>query len=44
MRYIQTQEHPGSKALGDTWRGAARAAAGTTTTGGVVAACARRPA
>jgi hypothetical protein len=44
MRYIQTHEYPGSKANGDTRRGAARAAAGATVTGGIVAACAYRPA
>jgi hypothetical protein len=40
--YIQTQEHPGRKARGNTRRGASRAVAGTTVTGGVVAACAHR--
>jgi hypothetical protein len=41
LRYVQTQEHPGSKAVEDTQRGAARAAAGTTVTSGIVAACAK---
>ena len=44
MRYRQTQEHPESKANGDSRRGAARVAADTTVTGITVAACACRPA
>jgi hypothetical protein len=44
MNLLQAQEHTGSKAIGNTRRGAARAAAGTTVTGFIVAACAYRSA
>jgi hypothetical protein len=44
LRYIQTQEHPGSKASGETRRGAPRAAAGTIFTGSIAAAYSNRPA
>ena len=41
---LQAGEHSESKAIEDTLRGAARAAAGAAVTGGIVVTCVHRPA